>query len=61
MKYYSHVVAAIMKKGSVGIEANKQVSHLCHIPGCVNPDHLTIETERINKTRWCCMDYLGVK
>lgn len=35
-------------------QGDLQVSHLCHNPGCFNPDHLVIEPEALNKIRNEC-------
>ena len=58
IKYYCHVVSAAINTNKLP-EEGLQASHLCHTPACINPKHLTFEVERINKTRWCCKDYLG--
>ena len=30
------------------------VSHLCHMPKCIKPEHLSIEPRQINRSRACC-------
>ena len=31
-----------------------EVSHLCHTPACVNPNHLTLEKATVNRERQMC-------
>ncbi|KAK9384655.1 zinc-binding loop region of homing endonuclease [Lipomyces mesembrius] len=37
------------------------VSHLCHRPGCINADHLVVETEEYNQSRKICSVKVNVK
>ncbi|KAK9429742.1 hypothetical protein V1505DRAFT_147484 [Lipomyces doorenjongii] len=36
-------------------------SHLCHQPGCINPDHLVVETQAANESRKMCSTKANVK
>lgn len=38
----------------------KQVSHLCHNPTCINPDHLIVETQSENEARKECANKINV-
>lgn len=42
----AHVFAYAHYKGDVPLGAD--VRHLCHVPSCVNPDHLALGTRREN-------------
>jgi hypothetical protein len=64
-KYYLHHLAAKKKHGvrklrSVYASQNNrdplQISHLCHRPRCVNPEHLVIERMSDNLKRNGCKD-----
>lgn len=34
--------------------AGEHASHLCHLPTCVNPDHLVVEAKGENEARKSC-------
>lgn len=58
VKYYCHVISLMFRTRE--ISAGRQASHLCGDTRCINPDHLCWESDRVNKTRWCCFDNLGI-
>ena len=35
-------------------DGTKEISHLCHLPNCTNPMHLTYETRTVNNDRRIC-------
>lgn len=38
----------------VNAEANREVSHLCHVPNCIRTNHLAFESKKINQSRNMC-------
>ena len=51
-----HIAQCFLKTGRVpspcdGEQQRTDVSHLCHRPACINPDHLLIETHQLNQQR----------
>ena len=59
VKIYAHRLAAWMRSRLLP-EKSDEASHLCHNFKCVNPDHLTFESQRVNKQRWCCQAHWRV-
>jgi hypothetical protein len=56
-KVYVHHLAVRMVRGAAAVPTSRSVhvSHLCHVHGCFNPDHLVIETVEQNKSRNYCL------
>ena len=53
-KVYCHQVALMKKLGSTSLPIGFHSSHLCHNPNCINPDHLSLESNSVNQNRvWC--------
>lgn len=46
VRTYAHRVAYVLANGD--ISGDMEVMHRCDVPGCVNPDHLTLGTHRDN-------------
>ena len=44
----AHRAAYMAFNREVDLEMDKDVSHVCHQPLCVNPDHLSLEDRVIN-------------
>lgn len=51
---YLHVISYKATHGTCPDGVHMQVSHLCHIPACFNPDHLVSEATHINNQRKNC-------
>ena len=49
-----HRLALMKKMQTVNIPEGVQASHLCHKPGCVEIDHISPETDLVNKSRKAC-------
>lgn len=43
------------------LQGEKQASHLCHFPTCINPNHLTVETKEQNEARKSCAGKVSLK
>ena len=54
-KVLAHVLSFWISKGSFDPTDGKDISHLCHNPLCVNPDHLVREDKEINQRRKGCV------
>lgn len=55
VQLYAHQLAALYKNRDTVLDPNKQCSHLCHIRGCINPEHIVQEHQSINMNRTACV------
>jgi len=55
-KFYAHRLSYAAAHGidSLPIDRKSHVSHLCHNPRCVRPDHLVVESDLKNRSRNQC-------
>ena len=53
---YAHQVIALKFSDTLGLPDNHETSHLCHIKDCIQPNHIVIEHQSINKERNHCLD-----
>lgn len=59
---FIHQLAVVAKGGanylrSASVGGPNEVSHLCHTPGCFNPDHVMVEARALNKSRAMCQGH----
>ena len=58
VRVYGHQLAFwVSQNFSKQFDPSLQISHLCHLPSCAKPEHLTLETAELNNTRKkCCIN-----
>ena len=61
MRPFVHQAILLHKMKLLNIPKYHSSSHLCHIPNCINPDHLVLEPSHVNNDRQRCNNERGVK
>ena len=54
IQLYAHQLALLYRTEKTGLDRNMECSHLCHIRGCITPDHIVEEPHHINMNRTAC-------
>ncbi len=68
-KVYAHQLAMVAKGSGYELlptrsgtrEEQCEVSHLCHNTRCFNPQHLVVETKRLNNARNSCVGHFEIR
>jgi hypothetical protein len=53
---HAHKLQYLVHNRLVAVAPHLEVSHLCHVPLCVNPIHLSLEPHAINTDRLKCVN-----
>jgi len=56
-KFFAHQIAYAAKHGVDKLPTDRimHISHLCHNKRCINPNHLTLEKDSVNRSRNYCL------
>ena len=54
-----HRIALLVKMKVINIPKDLEASHLCHMPACINPEHMIAEPHEINQSRIRCYNESG--